>query len=556
MTQITGAEVTVKQLQLEGVDTLYVLRGDPTHIICDYAARVGMRVITVAHEQTAAMAASAHSYLTRSCSVAIVGSGPGHTNALTGVANAWANCWPVLLIAGSSESDRRNMGDFQEAPQVESSAPFCDYSHMVESIQDIPSGINDAIRSALSGRPGPAYLDLPSDLITGSVDESDLHYAEPFKAPARPTADARAVKDALDVLQEAERPLMIVGKGAAFSGAEDELNEFVERTNIPFLSTPMGAGLLNPEMISNVAAARTDALRGADTVLLVGARLNWVLHFGLPPRFAEDFKLIQIDIEPDEIGTNVEAAVGLVGDAKVVMSQLNDELEQIPVRFSTESDWLMSLKEVTANNAASIVPMLDSDAVPMGYYRVLREIRDALPKDAIVVADGANVMDISRQVVTTSLPRHRLDAGVYGNVGVGLPFAMAAHLVHPEKKVVVLQGDWSIGFNGMEMETLARYGLPVVCVVFQNGNNLTWHRDYVSGHGSPREYTPSIRYDLMMKALGGGGETVETPIELRNALDHALTVEGPYLINVIMDPDATRRPQEFFWLARQGSMRY
>ena len=556
MAQITGAEVTVKQLQLEGVDTLYVLRGDPSHIICDYAARVGMRVITVAHEQAAAMAASAHSYLTRTCAVAIVGSGPGHTNALTGVANAWANCWPLLLIAGSSERSRRNMGDFQEAPQVESAAPFCKSSYMVDSIPDIPPAVNAAIRAALSGRPGPAYLDLPSDLITGAVEDSEVPYAKPFGAPPRPLADAQAVKEALKVLQRAERPLLIVGKGAAISQAEDELREFVRRTNIAFLSTPMGAGLLDPEMPSNVASARTEALRGADTVLLVGARLNWILHFGLPPRFAGEFRLVQVDIEPDEIGSNVPAAVGLTGDAKSVVAQLNVELERTPVRFSAESPWLTSLKEVAAKNAASIRLMLDSDAVPMGYYRILKEIRDCLPEDAIAVADGANVMDISRQVINTYLPRHRLDAGVYGNVGIGLPFAIAAHVTHPDKKVVVLQGDWSLGFNGMEMETLARYDLPVVCIVFQNGNNQTWHRDYVTNHEMPTDHVPSVRYDLVMKALGGDGEMVETPMELRAALGRAFAVSGPYLINILMDPAATRRPQEFFWLARQGSMRY
>ena len=556
MARIIGAEVTVEQLNREGVDTLYVLRGDPSHIICDYAARTGMRVVTVAHEQTAAMAASAHSYLKRTCSVAIVGSGPAHTNAITGVANSWANCWPMLLISGSSESRMRNMGDFQESPQIEAAAPFCKSSRSVDEIGDIPREINLAIRTALSGRPGPTYLDLPSDLITGEVDDSDISYVEPFDTPARQAADIQAVEDALGVLQRSERPLLIVGKGAAFSRAEEELREFVRRTNIPFLSTPMGAGVVDPLLPSNVASARTEALRGADTVLLVGARLNWILHFGLPPRFAAEYNLIQVDIDSDEIGANVPAAVGLVGDAKTIVAQLNSGLDRTPVHFEAESPWLMSLKEVAANNAASIEPMLNSDAVPMGYYRILREIRDCLPKDAIVVADGANVMDISRQVINTYFPRHRLDAGVFGNVGVGFPFAIAAKETHPDKKVVILQGDWSIGFNGMEMETLARYGLPIVCIVFQNGNNLTWHHDYISGDSRPRDYRPGIRYDQVMTALGGNGEMVQTPEELRGALDRSFASEGPYLINVLMDPNATRRPQEFFWLARQGSMRY
>ena len=415
------------------------------------------------------MAAQAHSYLTRSVGVCIAASGVGQTNTLTGIANAAANCWPLLVIGGSAELRRRHMGDFQELPQVETTAPLCKWAYAAESIHWIPTLINHAMRQAMAGRPGPVYLDLPAEMISGSVDEERVPIPPPAPEPARPLAEPQKVAQALEVLKEAERPLLIVGKGAGWSMAEDELLQFVDRTRIPFLTSPMGMGMLPPDHPMNVSAARTQALKGADTILMVGARFNWLFHFGQPPRFAPDFKLVHVDIEPEEIGTNVPADVGLVGDAKMVMGQLVDALDDTPVSYG-ESDWLTELKEQAARNAEAIEPMLNSDDTPMGYYRIFKEIRDFVPKDAIVVADGASTMDISRQVVPVWHPRHRLDAGVAGCVGTGVPFSIASQVAFPEKRVVCLQGDWAFGFNGMDVETAARFNLPIVWVVFQNGN--------------------------------------------------------------------------------------
>ena len=346
-----------------------------------------------------------------------------------------------------------------------------------------------------------------------------------------------------------------MGKGAAWSWAEDELLQFVEETQIPFLTSPMGAGVLPPDHPMNVSAARTQALQGADTVLLVGARLNWIFHFGQPPRFAEDYKLIQVDIDPEEIGTNHAADVGLVGDAKMVMGQLVDALETSPVAFG-ETPWLGGLQEKSAQNAETIEPMLNAETMPLGYYRILKEIRDYIPKDSILVADGASTMDISRQVIPVWNPRQRVDAGVAGCVGVGVPFSIAAKVVHPDKPVICLQGDWAFGFNGMDIETAVRFKLPIVWVVFQNANIDKWVRQYVDGEDNPDDFTPSMRFDLMMEAFGGHGEYVEQPDEIRPALERAFNSGKAALVNVIMDPGASRRPQQFAWLAREGRMGY
>ena len=447
------------------------------------------------------------------------------------------------------------MGDFQELAQVESTEPLCKWAYAAESIQRIPTLINIALRKAVAGRPGPVYLDLPAEMISGSVDDSEVPIPVPAPEPARPLAEPAKIKEALDILKEAERPLLIVGKGAAWSWAEDELLQFVDETQIPFLTSPMGAGVLPPDHPMNVSAARTQALQGADTVVLVGARLNWIFHFGQPPRFAEDYKLIQVDIDPEEIGNNHAADVGLVGDAKMVVGQLVDALEESPVQFG-ETPWLGGLQEKAAQNGATIEPMLNAETMPLGYYRILKEIRDYMPKDSILVADGASTMDISRQVIPVWNPRQRVDAGVAGCVGVGVPFSIAAKVVHPDKPVVCLQGDWAFGFNGMDIETAVRFKLPVVWVVFQNANIDKWVREYVDGEENPNDFTPSMRFDLMMEAFGGHGEYVEEPDEIRPALERAFNSGKASLVNVIMDPGASRRPQQFAWLAREGRMGY
>jgi 2-hydroxyacyl-CoA lyase 1 len=501
------------------------------------------------------MAAQAHSYLTRSVGVCIAASGVGQTNTLTGIANAYANCWPLLVIGGSSELRRSNMGDFQELPQVEMTAPVCKWTSTVDSIARIPTLINIAMKQAMAGRPGPVYIDLPAEMISGSEDEANITIPEPAPEPARPMADPNEVVKALEVLAEAERPLLIVGKGAAWSWAEDELLEFVDQTQIPFLTSPMGMGMLPPEHPMNVSAARTQALQGADTILMVGARFNWLFHFGQPPRFASEFKLVQLDIEATEIGTNVPATVGLVGDAKMVLGQMVSALHDVPISYG-ESDWLSGLKAKSEQNAESIEPMLNSDASDIGYYRILKEIRDYLPKDAIVVADGASTMDISRQVVPVWEPRHRLDAGVAGCVGTGVPFAIASQVVHPDKPVICLQGDWAFGFNGMDIETAARFKLPIVWVIFQNANVDKWVRSHVDKVEDPNDFTPNLRFDVMMEALGGHGELVEGPEEIRPALERAFSSGKASVVNVIMDPGAGRRQQQFAWLAREGKMGY
>jgi 2-hydroxyacyl-CoA lyase 1 len=291
-------------------------------------------------------------------------------------------------------------------------------------------------------------------------------------------------------------------------------------------------------------------LLNADLVFLVGARLNWIMHFGLPPRFSPDVRVIQLDIAADEIGTNVPAEVGLVGDAKSVVGQINTVLREQPWSFGAENTWRTGIAKKIEENRAATQPMLDDDATPMGYYRALREIRDVVPRDAIICSEGASTMDIGRTVLPNYLPRHRLDAGSFGTMGVGLAFAIAAQAVHPGKKVVAVEGDSAFGFSGMEVEVACRYGMPITFVILNNngigGGPPTLDPERVF----PTAYVPNARYERVIEAFGGEGYFVEAPEQLRPALDAAIRSERPSVVNVMIDHRSQRKPQQFGWLTR------
>ncbi|MDP3768909.1 MAG: thiamine pyrophosphate-binding protein, partial [Dehalococcoidia bacterium] len=424
MAEIAGSQIVARSLKQHGVDYMFGIVGVPVVPVAFHCMQEGIKYYGMRHEQSASYAAQAVSYLTGRPGACLVVSGPGMTNAISGLANAWSNCWPMVLLGGSSDTKQSGMGAFQETPQVEAARPFVKYAAKIDRLERIPYYIEQAVRTSMYGRPGPVYLDLPGDVIDAKVEEEDAPAQPPRVADApRPQADPAAVQAALDLLRQAERPLVVIGKGAAYARAEHEVQDFIEKTQLPYLASPMGKGLLPDDHPLSVAAARSHALQNADVVFFVAARLNWIMHFGLPPRFAENVRTIQLDISSEEIGTNVAPEVALVGDAKATMGQLVAALEERPWQFSPENTWRTGIARKIEENVAATEPMLNDDSAPMGYYRALREIRDALPRDAIVVNEGANTMDIGRQVLPNYLPRHRLDAGSFGTMGVGLSYA-------------------------------------------------------------------------------------------------------------------------------------
>lgn len=548
---LDGATVIARALKQQGVDYLFGIVGFPVFGVARAAQKEGIKYLGFRNEQAASYAAGAVGYLTGRPGACLTVSGPGMIHGIAGLANAWSNCWPMILLGGANDSYQNGQGAFQECPQVEAARPFTKYAARPDRLERVPYYIEQAVRTSIYGRPGAVYLDLPNDIISGQVKSSEIEFKARTPDPPRSLADPKAVQKALDILGEARRPLVVVGKGAAYARAELEVREFLSRTKLPFLATPMGKGVAPDDHPQSIAPARSFALQNADVIFLIGARLNWILHFGLPPRFAKGVRIIQLDIAAEEIGTNVPAEAALAGDARAVVGQLNEALDAEPWSFDETDPWWADLRKNVEENRAAVDAMMNDDSVPMNYYRVLRELRDQMPRDAVLASEGANTMDIGRTVIPHFAPRHRLDAGTFGTMGVGLAFAIAAAVVHPNTKVIALEGDSAFGFSGMEVEVMCRYNLPITTVIVNN-NGIAAGVDHIDPNKDipPAVYTPSARYEKVIEAFGGKGHFATTPEEFRAALRSALDEPRPTIVNVMIDTKAQRKPQKFQWLTR------
>lgn len=551
MAEIKGAALIAKCLKQQGVKEMFGVVGIPVTEIAVEAQKQGIRYIGTRHEQAAGFAAQAVSYIRSHVGVALTVSGPGMTNAITALGNAWSNCWPMLLLGGSTDSNYTYRGGFQVAPQLEAARPFCKWVAQPARAEDLPGLIEQGIRTAWYGRPGPVYIDLPGDIIDAMVDESSLSFPAPVPEPPRMGAPPELVAEAVETLRSAKKPLLIVGKGAAWADAAAEVRRIVDNTNIPVLPTPMGKGVVPDDHPNIVSAARSYALQNADLIVLAGARLNWMLHFGASPRFNPETRVIQIDLAQEEIGANRPTAVGLTGDLKAVSAQLVTRLEEAPWACDDKGEWKTGLAAEVARKKGELKAALDSDEVPMGYFRPLQEIQNALPRDAIIVAEGANTMDISRSVLENYEPRNRLDAGSWGTMGAATGFALASAVAHPERRVIALMGDASFGFSGMEIEVAARHRLPITWIVFANGGIGGGVAELPKDGPPPvNVFQPGTRYEKIMEAFGGKGFHCDTPEELSKALRAAFDSGETALINVAIDPAAKKAPQTYaHWLS-------
>jgi 2-hydroxyacyl-CoA lyase 1 len=550
MAEVDGATLIARNLKKQGVQYMFGIVGFPVQPIAAAAQREGMTYVGMRNEQSASYAAQAVGYLTGRPGACLVVSGPGVVHALAGLANAQQNGWPMILIGGASETWRNGMGAFQEERQVYIATPFSKFAHAIEHVHRIPFYVEMAVRNAIYGRPGASYLDIADDIITGKVDESRVEEPERCPDPPRTQAVQADVEKALDALRSAERPLVIIGKGMAYSRAEDEVRAFIERTKVPFLASPMGKGVMPDNHPLSVGAARSHALQNADVVFLMGARLNWIMHFGLPPRYNKNVRFIQLDIAAETIGQNAPTEVALVGDGKAIVAQINESLKKREWVYPSDTPWHTSIAEKAAANAAQIAPQLADDQAPANYYRALKDVAAWTPDDAIIIGEGASTMDIGRTQLFNSRPRHRLDAGSYGTMGIGMGFVVAAAVVHPDKPIISVSGDSAIGFSGMEIETVCRYNLPVKIVVFNNGGigpGHAKHPDNPLKNLKPNALIYGARYDKMMEAFGGKGWFVENPKDLKSALEQATAFKGPALVNVMISQESARKPQQFRW---------
>lgn len=550
MGEMTGAQIIARSLKDQGVEYLYGIVGIPVIPIAIEAQKIGLKYFGFRNEQAASYAAAATGYLTGRPGVCLAVSGPGMIHGIAGMANAWSNCWPMILIGGANDSYQNGGGAFQEAPQIETARPYAKYAARPDSIERLPYFVEQAVRSSIYGRPGATYLDLPGDIITGTVDEEKVQFLAKCPDAPRPGAARESIDAALDALKSAERPLVIVGKGAAYARAEDDVREFIEATQLPYLASPMGKGVIPDDHPLSTAPARSYVLQNADVIFLMGARLNWIMHFGLPPRFNPNVRVIQMDISAEEIGTNVPTEVALVGDAKAITAQLNAALKQSPWQYPAETTWRTGIANKAAENTATVETMMHDDTEPLGYYRVLRQVRDLAPRDAIISNEGASTMDIGRTVLPNFEARHRLDAGTFGTMGVGLGQAIAAAAVHPDKKVICVEGDSAFGFSGMEVETAMRYGLNITFIIVNN-NGIGGGPDTLDpARVPPSAYTPQAHYEKMAEAFGGRGWFVTKAEELEPVLKEALADNKANIVNIMISARSQRKPQQFAWLTR------
>ena len=544
-----GFHLVIDALKLNGIDTIFGLPGIPITYLTRMAQADGMRVISFRHEQNAGNAAAIAGFLTQKPGICLTVSAPGFLNGLTALANATTNCFPMILISGSSEREIVDLqqGDYEEMDQLAVARPHAKAAFRVLHAEDIGVGVARAIRAAVSGRPGGVYLDLPAKLFSQAMDaaagrDSLIKVIDP--APRQiPSPDA--VSRALRVLREARRPLIILGKGAAYAQADAEIQALIEKTGIPYLPMSMAKGLLPDTHELSAAPARSYVLAQADVVMLIGARLNWLLAHGKgktwggkDARSPGQTKFIQIDIAPTEMDSNVAIDAPLVGDIGSCVSALLTGLGSWP---KPPADWMSAIAERKSKNLSKMLETLSQNPPVMNFHSALAVVRDIVEAnpEAILVNEGANALDFTRSIVNMSKPRKRLDVGTWGVMGIGMGFCVGAAVVTGQP-VIAIEGDSAFGFSGMEVETICRYNLPV-CVVILNNNGVYRGTDINATGGAdpaPTVFVKNARYELLMEAFGGVGVQAKTKAELRAGMEAAIRSGRPTLINAIIDETA------------------
>ncbi|MDX2287693.1 MAG: oxalyl-CoA decarboxylase [Hyphomicrobiaceae bacterium] len=540
-----GFHLVIDALKLNGIETIYGVPGIPVTDLGRLAQAAGLRVISFRHEQNAGNAAAIAGFLTQKPGICLTVSAPGFLNGLTALANATTNCFPMILVSGSSEREIVDLqqGDYEEMDQLAIAKPLCKAAFRVLHAADIGIGVARAIRAACSGRPGGVYLDLPAALFAQTMDaEAGRRSLVKVIDPApRQFPSHEAVSRAIDLLKGAKRPLIILGKGAAYAQADAEIRALIERTGIPYLPMSMAKGILPDTHPQSAAAARSLVLKDADVVMLIGARLNWLLSHGKGKTWGAPGtqKFIQVDIEPREMDSNIEIAAPIVGDIGSCVASM---LATLPANWQAPpADWTGKIREKVKGNIAKLAPRLRNNSNPMDFHAALGVLRDIIAErpDIVLVNEGANTLDFARSIIDMYEPRKRLDVGTWGVMGIGMGFAVGA-AVETGKPVLAIEGDSAFGFSGMEIETICRYNLPVCTVVFNN--NGIYRGTDVNPSGTEdvatTVFVKGARYDRMIEAFGGVGVNAETPEALARAVREAIASGRPTLINAVIDEAA------------------
>jgi len=538
----TGGELVARVLKQAGVSHVFTLCGGHILPIYDGCVKDGIGVIDVRHEQAAAHAADAYARLTRNVGVAIVTAGPGVTDAVTGVANAYAARSPLLLIGGAAPLGLRGLGALQEMEQVALLRPITKGAWSVAETRQIPEVLTTAIRVALSGRPGPVFVEIPVDLLLGTIEDRLAPVPTDYVHRTPAAGDPVAIERLAELLAGAERPVVMAGAGVYWDAAAAALATFAQAAGAPVFMNGAGRGCLPADHPLAFAQARAFALGQADVVLVLGAPLDFRLGYGRPPTFAENARVCMVDCDPEELGRNRPLAVGIAGHIGRVLDQLTAALPRgLAARVA---DWRSRVTASEREARQRLDAQCASDDIPVSHYRWAAEIARHVTPDTIVVGDGGDVVGCASKIVRLHRPGQWLDPGPFGCLGVGPSFAIAAKLLHPDRRVLLIAGDGALGLNGMELETAVRFKLPMTCIVGNDGGWGQIRNPQLSFFGEERAVAtslPTTRFDLMAEALGGRGVLVREPKEIGPALERALGSDEIWCINVVLDPAAYRR---------------
>ncbi len=534
---IHGGWLVARMLKREGVEVVFTLSGGHIAGIYDGCLREGIRVVDTRHEQAAVHAAEGWAKTTRKPGVALLTAGPGVTDGVTGVANAYLAGSPILVIGGAAPLGFWDRGALQEMGQIDLLRPITKWARTVHETSRLGEYVGIAFRQMLSGKPGPTFLEMPMDVLNNFADTDTLFdLGEPanYRAGGRTAPDPDAVVQAAVLLEKAKRPVIMAGTAVWWSNAAEPLRQLAERISAPVYLNGAGRGCLPPTHPLFFTSSRRKALEGADTILAIGTKMDFRLNHGRPPLIPAEANVLWFDLAAEDIGVNRGAAVGLVGDVGLSMSQVTEAAKPI-----ANEEWLAYIRNEEKRGLERDAAALNSDAVPMHPMRFCREIRDFIDEDTTVVGDGGDIVSYGGKVINVAKPGYWLDAGPMGCLGTGTGFAMAAQLARPGKKVLLLSGDGAFGLNGMEFESMARQKLPIVAII---GNDGAWGQikhpqRAMIGHATAAELSPGIRYDKMVEALGGYGELVERPEDIRPALERAFASGLPACINVLIDPE-------------------
>lgn len=534
---VHGGMLVAKILKREGVEVVFTLSGGHIAAIYDGCMREGIRVVDTRHEQAAVHAAEGWAKVTRKPGVALLTAGPGVTDGITGLANAYLAGSPILVIGGAAPQGLWDRGALQEMDQLELVRPITRWARSVHETARLGEYTAMAFRQMLSGKPGPVFLEMPMDILSNLFDtDNELDPGEPatYRYQGRTAPDPVMVEQAIALLEQAQRPVIMAGTAVWWCDAAEPLRQLAERLNAPVYLNGAGRGCLPPTHPLFFSNSRRKALEGADTILAIGTRMDFRLNHGQPPLIPASANVIWLDLAAEDVGVNRGAQAALVGDVGLSMSQLVQGIKQLPT-----GSWLATIRAQEEKGQERDNAALNSDAVPIHPMRFCREIRDFIDEETTVVGDGGDIVSYAGRVINVHRPGYWLDSGPMGCLGTGTGFAMAAQLARPGKRVLMVYGDGSFGLNGMEFESMVRHRLPIVAII---GNDGAWGQikhpqKAMLGHATAAELAPGIRYDKMVEALGGYGELVERPAEIRPALERAFSSGLPACINVLLDPN-------------------